>query len=363
MAELRIIPADRGRARRAFVGFPYQLHRREPMWVPQLRSDERDILAPSHPFFAHADASLFLAVRGGQTVGRVAAIRDRNSEVGSFGFFECADDPAAASALLEAARGWLAGCGAAGMRGPMNPSMNYTCGVLVEGFDDPPYAGMPYNPRYYDGLLRGAGLVQARELLALRWSRADLRSPKARRFLKLGARSGVRLRPLDPRRFDEEASLIWDLYSRCWPRTWGFAQCSLDEFRWIGRRFLRVCEGRLIQFCEVEGRPAGLIVILPDVNQALKRARGRLLPFGWWRLARAGVTATRARIVLLGVLPEFQGAGLPLAFLQLADLPGVGQYAALEASWVLEDNLPALRGAMHLGATVYKRYRMYDWPG
>jgi hypothetical protein len=128
----------------------------------------------------------------------------------------------------------------------------------------------------------------------------------------------------------------------------------------MGRQFLRVCDARMIQICELRGEAAGVIVILPDVNQALKRARGRLLPFGWWHLARARETATRARIVLFGVLPRFRGTALPAAFLQLADLPGTERCTELEASWVLEDNLPALRGPMHLGATVYKRYRMYD---
>jgi hypothetical protein len=238
--------------------------------------------------------------------------------------------------------------------------MHYSCGVLVDGFDDPPCCGMTYNPRYYDALLGGAGLVKARDLYALHWKRADLRSPKARRFLALGKRAGVRLRPVDIRRFEEESKLIWSLFSGAWPATWGFVPPSVDEFRWMGRQFMRVCDERLVQFCEVDGEPAGLIFILPDVNEALRRSRGRLLPFGWWHLSRIRHTCTRARILLLGVLPKFRGTAIPAAFLQLVDLPGSDRCTDLEASWVLEDNLPALRGLVHLGAKVYKRYRMYE---
>ena len=157
---------------RAFIRFPEILYRDDPCWVPPLRRDERARLSASNPFFAHADARLFLARWDREVVGRVAVIVDRwhlerwKDGAGFFGFFEAiADDPVAGS-LFEAARGWLRAQGLAVLRGPFNPSTNDVCGLLTDGFQYPQRIMMPYNPPYYPTLLERAGLRPVRELLS-----------------------------------------------------------------------------------------------------------------------------------------------------------------------------------------------------
>jgi hypothetical protein len=354
--------------RREFLEFPYRLHAENPHWVAPLRSEQKRLLdASRHPFYRHAEIETFLARRGGRTVGRIAAIVDRNAReenggaLGAFGFFDCLQDQDAAAALVDAARRWLQTRGARTLRGPTDPSFNYNCGVLVDGFEDPPAVGVTYNPPYYDRLLTGAGLRPSKELLAMHLRREDLRSPRARRFARFGlATSGLRLRPYDARHREREIAVIWNLYSTGWSSNWGYVPASLEEVRLLATDLERIADLRLVQFCEVDRRAAGFVVVLPDWNQALCHARGRLLPLGWWRVLQARKRISRARIYLAGVLPEWQGTAVAAAFLSLADSPAAQPYREIEASWILEDNHAALRGMLMLGGRVAKRYRIYD---
>jgi GNAT superfamily N-acetyltransferase len=367
MPEIEVVAAEAGRLHRKFFQFPYQFYGSYPCWVPPLRTEEQTMLGPRHPFFQHAERGLFVALRDGRTVGRIAAILDRNAPseqgrcVGSFGYFESIDDIVVARGLFDAARAWLADRGAHLMRGPVHPSINYSAGLLVEGFDDPPCIGMLYNPPYYGSLIENAGLGKAKDLLALRITLDQLRSPMAERFARFALRyPGLRLRSCDTARPERDGQILWEVYSKAWSANWGYAPASPEEFQLIGKQLLEFADPRLVQFCEIDGRAVGLVCALPDLNQALQRCWGRLLPFGWWHIVRIKKTATRARVMILGVAPAWQGTGVAAAFLALAKLPGTDHYKDIEASWVLEDNLAAMRGLQLLGARVYKRYRLYE---
>jgi hypothetical protein len=148
---------SRGDLRR-FIDLPWRLfdRRRDPQWVPPLRLTVRDALDQRrNPFYADADRELFLARQGDRIVGRIAAIENRahnrfhEDRVGFWGFFECVDDQDAADALFDAAETWLAARGLQVMRGPMNPSTNYECGLLTEGFEYRPTFMTTWNPPYY----------------------------------------------------------------------------------------------------------------------------------------------------------------------------------------------------------------------
>lgn len=368
MPEITVLPVTRPAERSAFVEFPYRLYRGHPVWVPPLRLEQRHVIDTArHPFYRHAAVQLFLARRRSDVVGRIAAILDEHrgpgetERTGTFGFFESRPDQAIATALLDAARDWLRARGVHRMRGPLSPSINYLVGALVEGFDDPPSLGLPYNPPYYDALLTGASLAKAQDVVALTTKLGDLRSAKARRLARFGGSiPGARLRPYDPRRREQDIEAVWKLYSKAWTANWGSVPASLEEMRAIVADCERFADVRLVQFCEVHGEPVGLIVALPDLNQALGRANGRLLPFGWWRIWRATKKISRARVILLGVLPEWQGSALGALFLEVAQQPAADPYLDVEASWILESNHAALRGFEILGASVSKRYRIYE---
>lgn len=372
MAALTIDRARSGAALRKFLGFPYQLYRGHPYWVPPLRMAEKALMNQrKNPFFQHAKAEHFLARRGGRVVGRVAAVTNQlhndthEDSVGFFGFFDVVEgDQEAATALIEAAREW---CGAEQrlpMRGPVCYSTNDVCGVLVDGFDQHPKLLMPYNRPDYDALLTGAGLLPVKDLLAYRIP-TEIEVPE--RFQRVVTRrlerTGTTLRPLDLSSFEKEVRILKDLYNRCWERNWGFVPATDAEFDHAAKDLKMLVDPELSCVAERDGQPLGFSVFLKDLNEALVGLNGRLLPFGWVRLLRGLKRVRWRRCVLLGVVPEARGGAINEAFfihaIETAKRTGI---PGAEAGWVLEDNAAMRRPIEAVGSTISKRYRMYETP-
>src|SRR5207248_912611 len=203
LSGVEIAPVTGGRDLERFIAFPYQHYRGDPLWVPQLRMDVRTLLSPAkNPFFQHAEARYFLAQQNGRVVGRIAAIkndahtREHGDRVGFYGFFESVDEQPVAAALFEAAGRWLREQGFRVMRGPMSPSINDECGLLVNGFETPPTLMMPHNPRYYVGLHQGYGFAKAKDLLAFESPNAQMPERIARAAKVIAERKNITLRPL-----------------------------------------------------------------------------------------------------------------------------------------------------------------------
>ena len=155
-----------------FIQFPWEIYRGDRQWVPPLIKDLLLKFSPKHPFRSHAEMILFLAHRGGKILGRIAGIIDHHyikfhqEKVGFFGFFESIPEAEVTDTLLQKIADWLKEHGMEKMAGPMNPSTNDECGLLIEGFDSPPCLMMPYNPHYYPSLLEGFGLRKKMDLYA-----------------------------------------------------------------------------------------------------------------------------------------------------------------------------------------------------
>jgi len=353
-----------------FIEFPYGLYRADPYWVPPLRIAQKELLDPKrHPFHRHAQVQPFLARRDGRVVGRIAAILDPNhnrfhqEEAGFFGFFECVDDQDTASALLGAARDWLRERGAKVIRGPMNPSTNYECGMLVEGFDSSPLVMMPYNPRYYPELIERAGLRKAADLYAYDLPTSQMRLDKVGRVAKLAAgHNQVAIRSIRMKDFAREVEAVWEVYNSAWSRNWGFVPMTREEFQFMAKDMKTILDPELILLGEVEGRVVGIALALPDINQALRHAGGRLLPLGLLKILYHKRSIRDLRVLVLGVREEYRTAGVAAAF--YAELLGRAcrlGYKGAECSWVLEDNVLMRRSIEAFGGKRYKTYRIYEW--
>lgn len=369
MEDLEIVAVGDAGTRREFLRLPYRLYRNDPYWVPPLLVAQKELFDPSkHPFYRHGAVQRFLARRSGRTVGRIAAILDRNynefhgERTGFFGFLEMIEDAAVARGLLEAAREWLRTQGVEAMRGPMNPSTNYECGLLVEGFDSSPVVMMPYNPPYYVRLLEEAGLQKARDLVAYNVPVNGVRGKRVEGLAVRAASGGMRIRPIRMAEFDREAEAIWGIYNLAWERNWGFVPMTREEFFHSAREMKPVLVPELALLAENGSRIAGFALALPDINEALRHVGGRLFPFGLFKLLWFKRRIRRIRVVLLGVLSEYRSApvaaGLYAALIREALRLG---YREAECSWVLEDNLLMRRSIESLGGAVYKIYRVYEW--
>lgn len=360
--------ADR-RGLTAFLRLPETIYRGDPRWVPPLRRDERARLSPSNPFFTHAEAQLFLARQGGEVVGRVAAIVNRwhlerwKDDAGFFGFFESVADDAVAGELFAAVREWLRGKGLASVRGPFNPSTNDMCGILTAGFEHPPRIMMPYNPAYYPALFEHAGLRPVRELLAYELEPPAVLPDAMHRVAETAASRGCRIRPLDPRRLAEEAETFRQIYNTAWSENWGFVPMSQSEMAWMASQLRQVMVPDLALVAEWDGRPVGFFLLLPDVNPALRVLQGRLTPWGLCRFLMMRRRMDEARLVLLGVVPEYRRRGIEALLLRQA-YGAVRRhgYRRVELGWILEENAMIHQMTKRWGAREVKRYRIYEGP-
>jgi hypothetical protein len=370
-----VVPVTSRRDLARFVDLPWTLfdRTRHPQWVPPLRATVRDALDQAkHPFYRDAERALFLATRKGKVVGRIAAIENRAhnrfhaDRVGFWGFFECADDQAAADALFDAATRWLGGRGLDVLRGPMNPSTNYECGLLVDGFEQRPSFMTTWNPPYYAQLCERAGMRKAKDLVAYYIPMGDLSWTMPPAFERLAERalrkSQVGFRDLDLRRFDQELEVCWDVYNSAWERNWGFVPMSKDEFVHTARDMKPLLNPRYAFAAEVDGETVGFMLAVPDYSGVLQRiGNGRLFPTGAIRLLLGKRGIHEWRVMALGLRPEFRARGILPLFAWEAYRRGreAGEQGA-EASWILEDNVSMTRPMEAMGANLHRRWRIYD---
>ncbi|MEO6593376.1 MAG: N-acetyltransferase, partial [Planctomycetota bacterium] len=269
-----------------FLDLQRAFYRGDPHYVPPITSGEAWQVDPrKNPFFRHAEAGFFAAFLGDRCTGRISVARDRlhdefhGDRIGFFGHFEAADETTAL-ALLEHASEWCKQRGAASLRGPVDLSTNYRCGLFVEGDPGPPVVMMPHNPPHYAQWLEHFGLRKAKDLLALHVTGDSLDLRRVDRIAEhLRKKTEASMRPLDMKRFDAECDVLWDLYHRIWERNWGFVPMSQEEFLAQARDLKRVAHPALMHIAEIGGDPVGFVVALPDVNVGARACNGRLLPF------------------------------------------------------------------------------------
>ena len=372
MTEPLVVEPERTkRDRKDFLSFPYRLYRDHPVWVPPVRMADGLLMdRKKNPFFAHAEAQHFLARRGGRVVGRIAAIENRlhnefhGDKLGFFGWFDVEPDPEAATALVEAARAWVAGRGLVAMRGPVCYSTNDVCGVLVDGFEHRPMLMMPRNRPDYDALLAGAGLAPAKDLLAYEILSAN---PPPDRFVRICDRAlergGFVLRDLDLKRKAEEFRTVKRIYNGAWEKNWGFVPLTDAEFEHAAKDLAMLVDPRVFIMVEKDGEPVGFAGLIPDVNEALVGLDGRLFPFGLFRLLSRKKRVKNVRVMLLGLLPKARGKGVDAAIFVRSILRAREcGYRSGEAGWILEDNHRMRADIEACGGRIVKRYRLYEMP-
>ena len=373
---LRVREARNRRDLKRFIDLPYRLHARDPVWVPPLRRDVELLLSRSrNPFFEHAEAEYFIAERDGQVVGRIAAISNRlhnethGDRVGFFGFFESVDDQEVADALLAAAAAWCRERGHDVLRGPASFSVNDECGLLVDGFDAAPTLMMPHNPRYYIGLLERAGFTKAKDLWVYQGGKEEHYVPVPERLARgtelIRQRQGITLRPLNLKDFKGEVERIKELYNAAWEKNWGFVPMTDHEIDHLAEQFKPVVIAEMVPMAEKNGKLIGFGIALPDLNVVFRRHRsGRLFPMILdllWSLKMKRIR--RARILLLGVRPEYRGKGVDaMLYHWIWTKSGERRIYWGEAGWILEDNPAMNAGLEKMTFRVYKTYRLYDRP-
>jgi len=364
------------RDRRRFQRLPWAIYSGDPSWVPPILSQERGLLGWAdwrgrrHPFCDNAEIITFLAERRGATVGRVAVLVNNihnqkyNEKVGFFGFFECIDDPAIATALFDAGQAWLRSHGMTVCRGPVNPSLNYTCGLLIDGFTTPPVFLMTYNPPYYAALIEACGFTKSQDLYAYEMDVALLAKLVDRykpAVISALEGRGLTVRPFDPSRFDEEIKTYLELYNSSLDGTWGFTPLQQGEVRQIAAELKHIIAPEFAAFAMVNGQTIGAVLALLDYNQIIRTINGRLFPFGALKLIRGHKRIDVARGMAVTMSPGYQQSGLGIVLLdRLVEAAKPWGLKCWEFSWVLESNKSSRGTLERLGTKRSKTYRIYD---
>jgi GNAT superfamily N-acetyltransferase len=372
-SETQIVPLSRrpGDVMR-FLRVSYGIYQDDPHWVAPLLMDVKKVFTDANPLFGHAEMQLWVARRGGQDVGRIAGILDHSfndfqkDNATFFGFFESVNDAAVSQALFAAVLDWTRQKGARRVLGPMNPTSNDECGLLVEGFDSPPVLMMTYNPRYYLDLVTAAGFRKAKDLLAYR---VDVAASPMERLDRLAERVRKRnpdltFKPVRKRTLTEDLAKVKEIYNVAWEANWGFVPMTDAEIDFMADRLKPLLVEGLVWLVESPKEPIGFMLALPDYNQAIKPLRGRLLTpklLGFLPYLFQWKCPTWCRVIILGVKEAYRNRGLESVMLSEGFKTGlkVG-FTDAEASWVLEDNNPMVRLMDIFGGRIYKRYRIYD---
>lgn len=369
---VQVKPVEDRSALRQFIRVPWSIYRDDPKWVPPLLIERRQFLSPSNPYFEHARYKSWVACRGSDPVGRISAQIDElhlehyGDDTGFFGMLEALDDPEIFKALMTQAETWLRNQGMSRVRGPFNLSINQECGLLVDGFDTPPILMMGHARPYYGFRVEEQGYTKAMDMLAY-YVNADFEMTRAMHRIMKWASPRVHIRQLQKSRFSEDLQLVRDIFEDAWSRNWGFIPFTAEEFRHLGRDLKQLVPPDFVQIAEVDGVPAAMIVVFPNLNEIIGDLNGRLLPFGWlkllWRL-KVKFPST-ARVPLMGVRRKYQksrlGAALALMVIQAVQVHALQRgIKEVELSWILEDNAGMRTILEGIGGRVYKRYRMYD---
>lgn len=368
---IQILDAESGQALKQFINFPWSIYHDDPYWVPPLKSDVRELLSLKHPFYNHAERDLFLAVKDGVPVGRIAAvINHRHNEfhaekTGFFGFFECVQDQEVAKALLDSAENWIRGKGMNQVLGPVNPNTNEECGLLVHNFLSPPFVMMTYNPPYYMELLENAGYNKAKDLYAY-WYHVGKELPaRLNRIVSkvYDKEKDLVVRNLDKKRFDADLDAVRTIYNEAWERNWGFVPMTDKEISHMAKKLKPLVEPRIINLAFVGDEPVGFAMGLPDYNNVLKILNGTIAnPVRTIKALVAGKRIRSGRCLTLGVREKFRKRGIEATLFAMTWQGGIDMnYRYGELSWILEDNQPMIDGATRaFSAEHYKTYRIYE---
>ncbi len=355
-----------------FLKVSYEIYRDDPHWVAPLLMDLKKVFTDANPLFEHADMQLWVAVRGGRDVGRMAGIIDEHhnraarAPAAFFGFFECENDGETSGRLFRTVGEWAGQKGMKRILGPMNPTTNDECGLLVEGFDSAPVFMMTYNPQYYVDLVEAAGFRKTKDLLAYYMDLEKIPMDRLSRIAtKIKERNpNLSFRAVRRKALQEDLGKVKEVYNAAWQDNWGFVPMTDPEIDFMAARLKPLLMEGLIWVAEAGSEPVGFLLALPDYNVAIQPLKGRLLTLkllGFIPYLLGWKCPPRTRVITLGMKEKYRGKGLESALLIEGLKVGINAgVRESEASWILEDNVMMCRVLDAIGGRVYKRYRIYE---
>jgi GNAT superfamily N-acetyltransferase len=368
---IEIRPVETRRERRRFLTFPWHIYRCDPLWVPPLLPEQMQLIDPARgPIYARGAVALYMAWQDGRPVGTACAADDveLNEWLGqrecTLGFFECVEDYAVAEALLQQVVAWAARRDLNCVVGPFHLDRENGYGVLVDGRDRPPTLLCGHTPPYYQHYLERFGFLPARaDNLAYALDLDE--TPALRRLSRLAdrlrARGQIVIREADLAHLEDEVDRVHHLLLGALGHLPDFVPWRRSEVRDLLAPFVRFADPELVLFAEVDGKAVGFFPGIANLNEALQHANGLRYPWDylrlWWYMRRQPACLAIKSVL---VLPEYWDTGVAvLLFDEMARRARAKGYQWVDLSLTSDDNPRTPTLAAHLGASLYKRYRVY----
>ena len=378
--EIVIRPVSGKAGRAEFVDLGRAFAQAEPHSVPQLRSEQLELIDPDrNPFFGHARVALFIAYRGETAVGRISAHIDElalelpreqgmGPGTGLFGYFDAADEQVA-QALLAQAEAWNRAQGMDRLLGPISLSIWEEPGLLVKGQDHSPTMLMGHHPAHYRDWIETAGYRPAKSLLTYELDITQEFPPLIRRIIQSGERNArITVRPVDKTNWDADLAIVLAILNDAWSDNWGFVPFTDREIAYAAKKMKPIVHEELNMIAEVDGEPVAFMLTFPDMNAVLKRIGGRLLPFGWLKMLRwlKKPTGADMRVPLMGVRRELQNSRMAsqLAFMMIERIrrSATENFGSVrgEIGWILDDNKGMLAIADAIDSRINREYVVFE---
>ena len=375
-SSITVEPVEGPGGRKAFIAAGKVAYDGDPHYIAPLEYEVAARLDPkANPALAGADVQLFIARKNGAVAGRISAfinplhLQTYNDGCGHFGFLDAIDDAEVFAALLRAAEDWMRARGMTKVAGPFSFSVNEECGLLIDGFETPPYVMMPHGREWYRRHVEAAGYAKAMDMYALRYiPRRQFIPEKRMKFIERALKGPkVNIRYIDFKRFDAEIATLVDIYKDAWSDNWGFVPMTEAEIAHMAKELRPLIEKYNIIFCELDGEPVAFGLVLPNIMEAVRDFDGKLLPFNWakllWRLKVKKLS--QARMPLMGVRKKLHGKPIGAAFaykiIEMVNTANMDNgVTSSELSWILEINKDMLTMLTDMGGEIYKTYRIYE---
>jgi hypothetical protein len=352
-----------------FIELPFRLYRDCPQAVPPLVDDMKLMLnRRKYPFYEHSDADFFLAQRDGVTVGRIAVLENRhynahwNSHTAFFYLFDAENDPAATDALFAEIEAWTGARGLDKIVGAKGFLQGDGIGVLVEGFEHHPAVGIPYNHPYYGELIERAGFRAQRDFVSA-YLPGNVQLPQRLHDIaeKMKQRRGFTIKT-----FGSKAELrawiprIVRTYNDAFVGNWEFNPVTEHEAKVVGDRLMQIADPKLIKLVMKDDVIAGFLFGFPDISDGIRRAHGRIWPFGWFWLLREFKRTKWINLNGAGILAPYRGLGVnAILYVEMQKTIESGHFEHADLVQ-MEEHVLTVADTQTMGGKIYKRHRIYE---
>jgi hypothetical protein len=357
---------------KTFIYLPAKIHENDKSWLPPIYMDEWELFDKNkNNSFSYADTIMFLAKRDGICVGRIMGIIShrynglRDEKDGRFCFLEAQNDELVVNELVNSVAVWARNKGMTRIVGPLGFSDKDPQGFQVEGFEYQSIIITPTNSRYLPEIIEAAGFEKKVDLVNYLVDIPEELPPLFNKILSRFENNGT-LKVLEFKSTKELKPYIIEvlqLMNDTFTEIYGFVPLTDREKSEFAKRYLPILDPAFIKLVKNGDKMVGFAIGMPDISEGIKRAGGKLFPFGIIKIIRASRQSKKLIMMLGGIRKEFRGQGIDVLMgARILNSAIKKEMKTLDSHLVLETNSRMRAEYERLGGRIIRRFRIYERP-